>query len=69
MFLFTATMGVLMLGVSLMVGLSRGALIRRLKGSARPIQRVASVLLLLVGASLVYSAVWTESFQSVFFPG
>ncbi len=67
--LFTATMGALMLAVSLVVGLSRSTGLRGLKRSAGPIQRVGSVVMLLVGAGLIYSTVQTDAFWSVLFPG
>ena len=67
--LFTLTMGALMLIVSLVVGVTRSSTLRGLKGSARPIQRVGSVVMLLVGAGLIYSTVQPGAFQSVLFPG
>ena len=67
--LFTATMGALMLAVSLVVGVSHSTALRGLKGSARPIQRFGSVIMLLVGAGLIYSTAQPDAFRSVFFPG
>lgn len=66
--LFAATMGVLMLGISLLVGMSQNALLRRLRASSRDIQRVSSVLLVLVGTGLIYFAIDVGRFQSIFFP-
>ncbi|MCH8849348.1 MAG: hypothetical protein IIC89_00820 [Chloroflexi bacterium] len=62
-------MGALMLAVSLLIGVSRSTALRGLKGSARPIQRVGSVVMLLVGMGLIYSTVRPDAFQSLFFPG
>lgn len=67
--LFAATMAALMVLVSLMVGLTTSSTLRRIKGSARPIQRVGSVVMLLVGAGLIYTTLQPDAFQSIFFPG
>lgn len=66
--LFAGTMGVLMLGVSLLVGTSQNVLLRRLRASSRAIQRGSSVLLVVVGAGLIYFAIDVGRFQSIFFP-
>lgn len=66
--LFAATMAGLMLAISLMVGTSQNVILRRLRASSRAIQRVASALLILVGAGLIYFTVNTDAFQSLFFP-
>ena len=52
--LFGATMGSLMLVVSLLVGTSQSVVLRRLRSSSGSIQRVGSVLLILVGIGLIY---------------
>ena len=67
--LFAATMGVFMLAISLLVGASQNAVLRRLRGSSRAIQRTASVLLVLVGTGLVYFTLDAGTFQSIFIPG
>jgi len=67
--LFAATMGALMLAISLLVGASQNAVLRRLRGSSRAIQRVASVLLVLVGTGLIYFTLDAGTFQSIFIPG
>ena len=66
--LFAATMGSLMLAISLMVGMSQNVILRRLRASTRAIQRVSSILLILVGTGLIYFAVDVGRFQSIFFP-
>lgn len=66
--LFAATMGGLMLVISLLVGTSQNAILRRLRGSSRAIQRVASILLVLVGTGLIYFTVDTGTFRDLFFP-
>ena len=58
-----------MLAVSLVVGVSRSTALRGLKGSARPIQRVGSAVMLLVRAGLIYSTMQPDVLRSVFFPG
>ena len=66
--LFAATMGGLMLAVSLLVGTSQNLLLKRLRSSTRSIQRVGSILLLLVGTGLIYFTLDAGRFQAVFFP-
>jgi cytochrome c-type biogenesis protein len=66
--LFAATMGGLMLVISLLVGTSRNLLLRRLRSSTAAIQRVASVFLILVGAGLIYFTLDLGTFQAIFFP-
>ena len=67
--LFAATMGVLMLAVSLLVGASQSAALKRLRSSSRNIQRAASVLLILVGSGLIYFTLDSGTFQTIFIPG
>lgn len=66
--LFAATMGALMLAISLLVGASQNVILRRLRASSRAIQRVASVLLILVGTGLIYFTLDAGTFQSIFIP-
>lgn len=66
--IFAATMAGLMLLISLLVGTSQAALLKRLRGSSLVIQRVSSVVLLLVGAGLVYFSVDVGVFRKIFFP-
>ena len=67
--LFAATMGALMLAISLLVGASQSVVLKRLRASSREIQRAASVLLVLVGTGLIYFTLDSGSFQSIFIPG
>jgi cytochrome c biogenesis protein CcdA len=66
--LFAATMGALMLAISLLVGASQTALLGRLRKSSRAIQRAASLLLVLVGIGLIYFTLDAGTFQSIFIP-
>ena len=66
--LFAATMGSLMLGVSLLVGTSQNLLLKRLRSSTGSIQRVGSILLILVGIGLIYFTLDAGRFQAIFFP-
>ena len=66
--LFAATMGALMLAISLLVGASQNVVLRQLRASSRAIQRVASVLLVLVGIGLIYFTLDAGTFQSIFIP-
>ena len=67
--LFAATMGALMLTISLLVGASQSVVLKRLRASSREIQRAASVLLVLVGSGLIYFTLDSGSFQAIFIPG
>jgi cytochrome c biogenesis protein CcdA len=66
--LFAATMGSLMLAVSLLVGASQNPALKGLRSSTRSIQRVGSVLLILVGIGLIYFTLDVGRFQAIFFP-
>ena len=66
--LFAATMGSLMLIISLLVGTSQNLLLRRLRASTGSIQRVGSILLILVGIGLIYFTLDAGTFQMVFIP-
>ena len=66
--LFAATMGGLMLAVSLLVGTSQSVILRRLRSSSRAIQQVGSILLILVGTGLIYFTIDAGAFQRIFIP-
>ena len=66
--LFAGVMAVLMVLVSVLVGTSRNDFLGSLRSSTQRIQRAASVLLLLVGAGLIFTAVNAEPFLSAFVP-
>ena len=66
--LFAGTMGSLMLVISLLVGTSQKLILKRLRASARKIQRGGSVLLILVGIALVYFTIDSGRFQAIFVP-
>jgi cytochrome c biogenesis protein CcdA len=66
--LFAATMAALMLLVSLLVGTSQNTLLRSMRTSSRAIQRVSSIVLIVVGAGLVYFTIDLEVFRTLFFP-
>jgi uncharacterized protein YaaQ len=66
--LFAATMGSIMLVISLLVGTSQNATLRRLRASSQALQRVASVVLMVVGGGLIYFTVNVEAFRSLLFP-
>jgi cytochrome c-type biogenesis protein len=65
---FSLTMGVLMLLVSGLVAASQQTLINRLKAAAPSIKRISSVLLILVGAFNVYTALNPNLFLRLLFP-
>lgn len=66
--LFAATMATWMLLISLLVGTSQNTLLRSMRASSRAIQRVSSVVLILVGAGLVYFTIDLGAFRNLFFP-
>lgn len=66
--LFAVTMAALMLLVSLLVGTSQNTLLGSLRASSRAIQRVSSIVLILVGAGLVYFTVDVGAFRNLLFP-
>ena len=66
--LFAVTMGGLMLAISVLVGTSRNLPLKRLRSSVGSIQRVGSILLILVGVGLVYFTLDAGRFQAIFFP-
>ncbi|MFQ5944378.1 MAG: cytochrome c biogenesis CcdA family protein [Anaerolineales bacterium] len=65
---FALTMGLLMLLVSGLVAASRDTLISRLKSQTPKVERVAGLLLILVGAFNILSSVYLSQFQSLLFP-
>ena len=66
--LFAATMGGLVLAISLLVGTSQNVILKQLRSSTRAIQRVGSALLILVGLGLVYFTIDSGRFQAIFVP-
>ncbi len=66
--IYSLTMGVLMLGVSLLVADSKHVLINNLKYSTPKIKKVSSTILIAVGAFLIYATINLEFFVRTFFP-
>ncbi|MFQ5950993.1 MAG: cytochrome c biogenesis CcdA family protein [Candidatus Geothermarchaeales archaeon] len=66
---YSLTMGVLMIIVSLLAGLAKEKVIKRLSSSTGSIQRASGLIQTLVGVFLLFSAVYTGLFVSVLFPG
>jgi len=66
--IYSAVMAVLMIAVSLLVGLSREGLLRIVGNSASAIKKTSGVILLLVGAFLILSAVFVQIFTKLLFP-
>lgn len=65
---YSLTMASLMLLVSLLVVNSRNILIQNLKASTPKIKRVTSLILIAVGAFLIYATVNLQFFVQTFFP-
>ncbi len=66
--IYSSTMGVLMLGVSLLVADSKHVLIKDLKYSTPKIKKVSSTILIAVGAFLIYATINLGFFVRTFFP-
>lgn len=64
---FSGTMGLLMVAVTALVGLSQATLIRSIRGGVTGVRRVAGAILLVIGslASGLEGMVW---FTRIFFP-
>ena len=67
--MFSLTMVVLMLLISVLVGLSKDTLLNRMKASSGKIKKFTGVVLSFVGSFLLLSAIFTETFVGVLFPG
>lgn len=66
--IFSGTMAGLMLAISLLIALSRGRMIQRLKGAAPRIKRMSAALLIGVGAFNVLSTIYLDTFVRLLFP-
>jgi len=66
--IFSLTMVVLMLLISILVGLSKDTLINKMKAKSGSIKKFTGVILFLVGSFLLLSAVFTRTFVSILFP-
>jgi len=65
---YSLTMALLMIVVSMLIALSKETLLHGLRQSTVAIQRVSGVLLLLVGAFLILSSIFITTFTSILFP-
>lgn len=66
--IYSAVMGILMILVSLLVGLSREGLLKVVGNSILTIKKVSGIILLLVGIFLILSAVFVQIFTKLLFP-
>lgn len=66
--IYSLTMAILMLTVSLLVGLSREGLLKAVGNSVLTIKKTSGVILVLVGAFLIFSAVFIQVFTKLLFP-
>lgn len=66
--IYSAVMAILMIVVSLLVGLSREGLLKAVGNSVLTIKKTSGVILLLVGAFLIFSAVFVQTFTTLLFP-
>ena len=67
--IFSLTMVVLMLGISILVGLSKDTLINKLKSKSGTIKKFTGIILFLVGLFLLLSSIFTKTFVRILFPG
>jgi len=67
-FIYSAVMAILMILVSFLVGLSREGLLKTVGNSVLTIKKISGVILLLVGAFLIFSAVFVQTFTKLLFP-
>jgi len=65
---YSLTMALLMIVVSMLIALSKETLLQGLRQSTVAIQRVSGILLLLVGAFLILSSIFITTFTSILFP-
>jgi len=66
--IYSAVMAILMILVSFLVGLSREGLLKAVGNSVLTIKKISGVILLLVGAFLIFSAVFVQTFTKLLFP-
>jgi len=67
--IFSLTMVVLMLLMSILVGLSKDTIINKMKASSGKIKKFTGIIMLLIGLFLLLSAIFTKTFVSILFPG
>jgi len=65
---YSLTMALLMIMVSILIALSKDTLLQGLRQSTGTIQRISGMLLLLVGAFLILSSIFITAFTSILFP-
>lgn len=66
--IFSLTMAVLMLIISLLVGFSKGTLIKKLGSSTLRIKKFSGAIMVLVGLILLLSSIFTDEFVGLLFP-
>lgn len=67
--IYSLTMVVLMLLISILVGLSKDTLINKMKSSSGTIKKFTGIILFLVGLFLLLSSIFTRTFVGILFPG
>ena len=66
--IYSLVMAILMLLVSLLVGLSREDLLSAVGNSVLTIKKTSGVILVIVGAFLIFSAIFVQTFTKLLFP-
>lgn len=67
--IYSLTMVVLMLFISILVGLSKDTLINEMKAKSGTVKKFTGIILFLVGLFLLLSAIFTGIFVKILFPG
>lgn len=62
----TLTIVGMMFLLILLIGTAQNNLLKKLRGSTRPIKRVSGVMLILVGTWLITIAIWADFFAQLF---
>ena len=65
---YSLTMALLMIMVSILIALSKENILQRLRQSTGTIQRISGILLLLVGVFLILSSIFVTAFTNILFP-
>lgn len=66
---FSLTMSVLMISLSILVAFAKTGFITKVSGKVSKIRKVSSFILILVGLFLLLSSIFVKQFTSILFPG
>ena len=66
---YSLVMALLMIAVSVLVGFSKGTLLKKLQANTATVKKVSGVIIILVGIFLILSSLFTQIFTAILFPG